>query len=333
MQTAVNVSNDSPVLLDRFLDDAIEVDVDAICDGKDVLIGGIMQHIEQAGVHSGDSACSLPPYSLSEEVQDKLRVQSREMALALNVIGLMNVQFAIKGDDVYVLEVNPRASRTVPYVSKATGRPLAKVSARCMAGTSLVDQGMTEEIIPKHFSVKEAVFPFIKFPGVDPILGPEMKSTGEVMGVGRTFAEAFGKSQHGASIEFPAKGGTAFLSVRENDRTTVLDVAKLLIELDYKLIATRGTARALVAAGFECKTINKVSEGRPNIVDLVKNDQVQLIVNTTEGKKAIEDSFEIRREALQGKVTYATTITGAWAMCQAMMHEDEEQVYKLQDLH
>ena len=333
LQTAVNVSNDSPVLLDRFLDDAIEVDVDAICDGKDVLIGGIMQHIEQAGVHSGDSACSLPPYSLSVEIQDKLRVQSREMALALNVIGLMNVQFAIKGDDVYVLEVNPRASRTVPYVSKAIGRPLAKVAARCMAGVSLFEQGMTEEIIPEHFSVKEAVFPFIKFPGVDPILGPEMKSTGEVMGVGKTFAEAFGKSQHGASIEFPERGGTAFLSVRENDRSKVLAVAKLLNELDFKLIATRGTARTLVAEGFDCETIKKVSEGRPNIVDLVKNDQVQLIVNTTEGKKAIEDSFEIRREALQGKVTYATTITGAWALCQAMMHEGEEQVYKLQDLH
>ncbi|WP_299873991.1 carbamoyl-phosphate synthase large subunit [uncultured Cocleimonas sp.] len=333
LQTAVNVSNDSPVLLDRFLDDAIEVDVDAICDGKDVLIGGIMQHIEQAGVHSGDSACSLPPYSLSEEIQDKLREQSREMALALNVVGLMNVQFAIKGDDVYVLEVNPRASRTVPYVSKATGRPLAKVAARCMAGISLADQGMTEEIIPEHFSVKEAVFPFIKFPGVDPILGPEMKSTGEVMGVGKTFAEAFWKSQYGASIEFPEKGGTAFLSVRENDRVAVLEVAKLLNELNFKLVATRGTARTLVEAGFECKTINKVREGRPNIVDLVKNEQVNLIVNTTEGKKAIEDSFEIRREALQGKVTYATTITGAWALCQAMTHVDEEQVYKLQDLH
>ncbi|MEH6457936.1 MAG: carbamoyl-phosphate synthase large subunit [Cocleimonas sp.] len=333
LQTAVNVSNDSPVLLDRFLDDAIEVDVDAICDGKDVLIGGIMQHIEQAGVHSGDSACSLPPYSLSKEIQDKLRDQSREMALALNVVGLMNVQFAIKGDDVYVLEVNPRASRTVPYVSKAIGRPLAKVAARCMAGVSLVDQGMTEEIIPEHFSVKEAVFPFIKFPGVDPILGPEMKSTGEVMGVGKTFAEAFGKSQYGASNEFPEKGGNAFLSVRENDRAKVLEVAKLLNELDFKLVATRGTARTLVEAGFECEIINKVHEGRPNIVDLVKNDKVQLIVNTTEGKKAIADSFEIRREALQGKVTYTTTITGAWALCQAMMYEGEEQVYKLQDLH
>ena len=333
MQNAVNVSNDSPVLLDRFLDDAIEVDVDAICDGKDVLIGGIMQHIEQAGVHSGDSACSLPPYSLSEEIQDVLREQSRQMALALNVIGLMNVQFAIKDDVVYVLEVNPRASRTVPFVSKATGRPLAKIAARCMAGVSLAEQGVTEEIIPTHYSVKEAVFPFIKFPGVDPILGPEMKSTGEVMGVGKTFAEAFGKSQHAASINFPQQGGTAFLSVRENDRKAVLDVAKLLVELDFKLVATRGTARALEAEGFSCQTINKVREGRPNIVDLVKNDQVNLIVNTTEGKKAIEDSFEIRREALQGKVTYTTTITGAWALCQAMMHKGEEQVYKLQDLH
>jgi carbamoyl-phosphate synthase large subunit len=333
MRDAVKASNESPVLLDRFLDDAIEVDVDAICDGKDVLIGGIMQHIEQAGVHSGDSACSLPPYSLSQEIQDKLRDQSRQMALALNVIGLMNVQFAIKGDDVYVLEVNPRASRTVPFVSKATGRPLAKIAARCMAGVSLADQNALEEIIPTHYSVKEAVFPFIKFPGVDPILGPEMKSTGEVMGVGTSFAEAFGKSQYAANVDFPKQGGTAFLSVRENDRKSVLDVAKLLTELDFKLVATRGTARSIIEAGFSCGIINKVSEGRPHIVDLVKNEEVNLIVNTTEGKKAIEDSFEIRREALQNKVTYATTITGAWALCQAMMYEDKEQVYKLQDLH
>ncbi len=333
MRDAVQVSNDSPVLLDRFLDDAIEVDVDAICDGKDVLVGGIMQHIEQAGVHSGDSACSLPPYSLSKSVQDRMRVQTKEMALALNVVGLMNVQFAVKDDDVYVLEVNPRASRTVPYVSKATGRQLAKVAARCMAGTSLADQGALDEIIPDFYSVKEAVFPFIKFPGVDPILGPEMKSTGEVMGVGKTFAEAFGKSQRAASVDFPRQGGTAFLSVREADRKAVIDVAKLLVELGFKLVATRGTARTLENAGFTCLTVNKVREGRPNIVDLVKNEQVQLIVNTTEGKKAIEDSFEIRREALQGKVTYTTTITGAWALCQAMMHTDEEEVYRLQDLH
>jgi len=333
MRDAVQVSNESPVLLDRFLDDAIEVDVDAICDGKDVLVGGIMQHIEQAGVHSGDSACSLPPYSLSADVQNRMRQQTQEMALALNVIGLMNVQFAVKGDDIYVLEVNPRASRTVPYVSKATGRQLAKIAARCMAGTSLAEQGALDEIIPEYYSVKEAVFPFIKFPGVDPILGPEMKSTGEVMGVGKTFAEAFGKSQRAASVDFPRQGGTAFLSVREADRKAVIEVAKLLVELGFKLVATRGTARSLEAAGFECETVNKVREGRPNIVDLVKNEQVQLIVNTTEGKKAIEDSFEIRREALQGKVTYTTTITGAWALCQAMMHTDEEEVYRLQDMH
>lgn len=333
MRDAVKVSNDSPVLLDRFLDDAIEVDVDAICDGKDVLIGGIMQHIEQAGVHSGDSACSLPPYSLSDDVQDIMRQQTRDMAIALNVVGLMNVQFAVKGDDVYVLEVNPRASRTVPYVSKATSRQLAKVAARCMAGRSLADQGALNEIIPDFYSVKEAVFPFIKFPGVDPILGPEMKSTGEVMGVGKTFAEAFGKSQLAASVDFPRQGGTAFLSVRDADREAVIEVAKLLTELDFNLLATRGTSRTLQEAGYSCEIVNKVREGRPHIVDLVKNEQVQLIVNTTEGKKAIEDSFEIRREALQSKVTYTTTITGAWALCQAMMHRDEEQVYKLQDLH
>ena len=333
MQTAVQVSNDSPVLLDRFLDDAIEVDVDAICDGKDVLIGGIMQHIEQAGVHSGDSACSLPPYSLSDDVQDRMREQTREMALALKVIGLMNVQFAVKGDDIYVLEVNPRASRTVPFVSKATGRQLAKVAARCMAGTSLAEQGALDEIIPDFYSVKEAVFPFIKFPGVDPILGPEMKSTGEVMGVGKTFAEAFGKSQLAASAEFPKQAGTAFLSVRDTDQKSLLQVAELLNQLGFKLVATRGTARKLQEAGLECDTVNKVREGRPHIVDLSKNSQIDLIVNTTEGKKAIEDSFEIRREALQNKVTYTTTITGAWALCQAMMHSEKEQVYKLQDLH
>ncbi len=333
MQNAVLVSNDSPVLLDRFLDDAIEVDVDAICDGKEVLIGGIMQHIEQAGVHSGDSACSLPPYSLSAEVQDRMREQTREMALALKVVGLMNVQFAVKNDDIYILEVNPRASRTVPYVSKATGRPLAKIAARCMAGKSLAEQGVLEEIVPDFYSVKEAVFPFIKFPGVDPILGPEMKSTGEVMGVGKTFAEAFGKSQLAANVEFPRQAGTAFLSVRDADQKALLQVAKLLIELGFKLVATRGTARNLKEAGLECDTVNKVREGRPHIVDLLKNNQIDLIVNTTEGKKAIEDSFEIRREALQNKVTYTTTITGAWALCQAMMHSEEEQVYKLQDLH
>lgn len=332
MQTAVKVSNDSPVLLDRFLDDAIEVDVDAICDGKDVLIGGIMQHIEQAGVHSGDSACSLPPYSLSKELQDEMREQTARMAIALNVIGLMNVQFAIQGDTIYVLEVNPRASRTVPFVSKATGRPLAKIAARVMAGKSLAEQGTLDEIIPDKFYVKEAVFPFIKFQGVDPILGPEMKSTGEVMGIGRTFAEAYKKSQHGASVDFPTEG-TAFISVREADKKAVADVAKMLITQGFKLCSTRGTARVLEAAGITCEVVKKVHEGRPHIVDLIKNNQVDLIVNTTEGKKAIEDSFEIRREALQGKVTYTTTITGAWALCQAMMHTEKEEVYRLQDLH
>ncbi|MCK5810686.1 MAG: ATP-grasp domain-containing protein, partial [Cocleimonas sp.] len=332
METAVKVSNDAPVLLDRFLDDAIEVDVDAICDGKDVLIGGIMQHIEQAGVHSGDSACSLPPYSLSAEIQDQLRDQSKRMALALNVIGLMNVQFAIQGDTIFVLEVNPRASRTVPYVSKATGRPLAKIAARVMAGKTLVELGELEEIIPEMYCVKEAVFPFIKFQGVDPILGPEMKSTGEVMGVGKTFAEAYKKSQLGASVDFPT-GGTAFVSVREADKDSVVEVAEMLIAQGFTLCSTRGTARILSAANIACEVVKKVREGRPHIVDMIKNNQVDLIVNTTEGKKAIEDSFEIRREALQGKVTYTTTITGAWALCKAMMHTEDEEVYRLQDLH
>jgi carbamoyl-phosphate synthase large subunit len=332
METAVKVSNDAPVLLDRFLDDAIEVDVDAICDGKDVLIGGIMQHIEQAGVHSGDSACSLPPYSLSDDIQKQLRKQATQMALALNVIGLMNVQFAIQGETIYVLEVNPRASRTVPYVSKATGRPLAKIAARVMAGKTLVELGELEEIIPEMYYVKEAVFPFIKFQGVDPILGPEMKSTGEVMGVGKNFAEAYKKSQLGASVDFPT-GGTAFVSVREADKKSVEEVASMLIAQGFKLCSTRGTARILSAAGIACEVVKKVREGRPHIVDMIKNNQVDLIINTTEGKKAIEDSFEIRREALQGKVTYTTTITGAWALCQAMKHSDEEEVYRLQDLH
>ena len=332
METAVKVSNDAPVLLDRFLDDAIEVDVDAICDGKDVLIGGIMQHIEQAGVHSGDSACSLPPYSLSAEIQDQLRDQSKRMALALNVIGLMNVQFAIQGDTIYVLEVNPRASRTVPYVSKATGRPLAKIAAQVMAGKTLAELGALEEIIPEMYSVKEAVFPFIKFQGVDPILGPEMKSTGEVMGVGKTFAEAYKKSQLGASVDLPT-GGTAFISVREADKKSVVEIAEMLIAQGFKLCSTRGTTRILSAANIACEVVKKVREGRPHIVDMIKNNQVDLIINTTEGKKAIEDSFEIRREALQGKVTYTTTITGAWALCQAMMHKEEEVVYRLQDLH
>jgi carbamoyl-phosphate synthase large subunit len=332
MMNAVSVSNDSPVLLDRFLDDAIEVDVDAVCDGTDVVIGGIMQHIEQAGVHSGDSACSLPPYSLDEEVQNVMRQQAADMALELGVIGLMNVQFAVKSGEVYVLEVNPRASRTVPYVSKCIGVSLAKVAARCMAGTSLKEQGFTVEVKPQHYFVKEAVFPFAKFPKVDPILGPEMKSTGEVMGVGATFAEAFGKASLGAGEKLPEKG-TAFISVREVDKPAAIDVARMLIERGFNLVATRGTAKVISDAGLEVKVVNKVLEGRPHIVDMIKNDEIALIVNTTEGKQAIRDSFAIRRSALQHRVFYTTTITAAHAVCQALGISGEPTVRRLQDLH
>ena len=332
MMNAVSVSNDSPVLLDRFLDDAIEVDVDAVCDGTDVVIGGIMQHIEQAGVHSGDSACSLPPYSLDEQVQDVMRQQATDMALELGVVGLMNVQFAVKGGEVYVLEVNPRASRTVPYVSKCIGTSLAKVAARCMAGTSLKEQGFTTEVKPKHYFVKEAVFPFAKFPKVDPILGPEMKSTGEVMGVGATFAEAFGKASLGAGEKMPEKG-TAFISVRDVDKPASVEVARMLIERGFDLVATRGTAKVINDAGLAVKEVNKVLEGRPHIVDMIKNDEIALIVNTTEGKQAIRDSFAIRRSALQHKVFYTTTITAAHAVCQALGISGEPTVRRLQDLH
>ena len=332
MMNAVSVSNDSPVLLDRFLDDAIEVDVDAVCDGTDVVIGGIMQHIEQAGVHSGDSACSLPPYSLDEDVQNVMRQQAADMALELGVIGLMNVQFAVKSGEVYVLEVNPRASRTVPYVSKCIGVSLAKVAARCMAGTSLKEQGFTEEVKPQHYFVKEAVFPFAKFPKVDPILGPEMKSTGEVMGVGATFAEAFGKASLGAGEKMPEKG-TAFISVREVDKPAAIEVARMLIERGFNLVATRGTAKVIADAGLDVKVVNKVLEGRPHIVDMIKNDEVALIVNTTEGKQAIRDSFAIRRSALQHRVFYTTTITAAHAVCQALGISGEPTVRRLQDLH
>ncbi|MFT6341271.1 MAG: carbamoyl-phosphate synthase large subunit [Polaribacter sp.] len=332
MMNAVSVSNDSPVLLDRFLDDAIEVDVDAVCDGTDVVIGGIMQHIEQAGVHSGDSACSLPPYSLGEEVQNVMRQQAADMALELGVIGLMNVQFAVKSGEVYVLEVNPRASRTVPYVSKCIGVSLAKVAARCMAGTSLKEQGFTQEIKPQHYFVKEAVFPFAKFPKVDPILGPEMKSTGEVMGIGATFAEAFGKASLGAGEALPEKG-MAFISVREVDKPAAIEVARMLIERGFNLVATRGTAKVIADAGLDVKVVNKVLEGRPHIVDMIKNDEVALIVNTTEGKQAIRDSFAIRRSALQHRVFYTTTITAAHAVCQALGISGEPTVRRLQDLH
>ncbi|MBC7755864.1 MAG: carbamoyl-phosphate synthase large subunit [Bdellovibrio sp.] len=332
MREAVKVSNDSPVLLDRFLNDALEIDVDAICDGEDVLIGGIMQHVEQAGVHSGDSACSLPPYSLSEALQDVLRAQTTQMALALGVKGLMNVQFAIQGEVVYVLEVNPRASRTVPFVSKACGLQLAKIAARCMAGQSLKAQGVTQEVIPPYFSVKEAVFPFIKFPGVDTILGPEMKSTGEVMGVGATFAEAFVKAQMGASAKLP-KGGRAFISVRNEDHQKVVDIAQDLDKLGFTLVATKGTAKALTAHGLTVMPVNKVAEGRPHIVDMIKNNEISFIVNVTEDKKAVADSYEIRRSALQNKVTYYTTLAGSKAACMGMAHMSELNVESLQDLH
>jgi len=332
MKYAVRVSNESPVLLDRFLEDAIEVDVDAICDGKDVLIGGIMEHIEQAGVHSGDSACSLPPYTLSQSTQDRMRVQMAQMAHGLNVVGLMNAQFAIKGDDIYILEVNPRASRTVPFVSKAIGLALAKVAARCMVGKSLAAQGCTREVRPKHYFVKEAVFPFIKFPGVDTVLGPEMKSTGEVMGVGESFGEAYAKAQEGAGTLLPVKG-KAMLSVRTADRPRLIRVARDLLALGFSLYATRGTAISVHEAGLPCVIVNKVMEGRPHVVDMIKNREVSFIVNTTEGAQAIADSSAIRRAALQHKVSYTTTIAGAEATCLALKQLDILSVNRLQDLH
>ena len=332
MREAVKVSHDSPVLLDRFLNDAIEVDIDAISDGESVVIGGIMEHIEQAGVHSGDSACSLPPYSIDEKKQIELIAQTKKMALKLNVIGLMNVQFALQGDDIYVLEVNPRASRTVPFVSKAIGKPLAKIAARCMAGETLASQKFTTEVKPKFFSVKEAVFPFIKFPGVDVILGPEMKSTGEVMGVGSSFAEAFIKSQMGASMILPTKG-KAFISVRKEDHKKIVEVAHSLKMLGFSLVATRGTADVLTQNNLEVQYVNKVAEGRPHIVDMIKNDEIDFIVNITEDKQAIKDSYEIRRNALQNKVTYFTTFAGAKAACVGMNYPDEITVSSLQNLH
>lgn len=331
MSEAVSVSNDSPVLLDRFLDDAIEVDVDAICDGENVLIGGIMQHIEQAGIHSGDSACSLPPYNLSDAVQNDMRDQMVKMARGLNVVGLMNTQFAIQGETVYVLEVNPRASRTVPFVSKATGRPLAKIAARCMAGRSLKQQGILNEVIPEYFAVKEAVFPFNKFPGIDPVLGPEMKSTGEVMGVGNTFGEAFAKSQIAAGVALP-ESGQAFLSVRDSDKAGIVEIAKQLIEIGLTLVATGGTARTLIEADIEVELVNKVKEGRPHIVDKIKNEEIALIVNTTEGSQAIADSATIRSNALQYKVTYTTTLAGGLALCTALKEESINKVNCLQDV-
>ena len=332
MREAVKVSNESPVLLDRFLDLAIEVDVDAICDGKDVLIGGIMEHVEQAGVHSGDSSCSLPPASLSPELQDELRAQTRVMAHALKVIGLMNVQFAIQNGVVYVLEVNPRASRTVPFVSKATGMPLAKIAARVMVGRKLAELGVLQERVPPYYSVKEAVFPFSKFPESDPILGPEMKSTGEVMGTGRTFGEAYAKAQAASGVRLPIRG-VCLLSVRDRDKEGAVAIARRLHDRGFEILATLGTANALEAAGIPCRRALKVSEGRPHIVDMIKNDEIDLIVNTTEGKRAIRESRSIRREAEFRKVTYYTTVAGAHATCEALDHLEDLDVNRLQDLH
>jgi carbamoyl-phosphate synthase large subunit len=341
MREAVKVSNESPVLLDRFLNDAIECDVDAICDGKQVFIGGVMEHIEQAGVHSGDSACSLPPYSLSNETVAELKRQTAAMAHALQVVGLMNVQFAIQkqaGQDViYVLEVNPRASRTVPFVSKATGIQLAKVAARCMVGQTLASQGLAHEINPPFYSVKEAVFPFVKFPGVDTILGPEMKSTGEVMGVGMTFGEAFVKSQLGAGTKLPRPGDPVkkvFLTVKNADKPRAVNVARDLVEMGFELVATKGTAAAIAAAGISVVAVNKVTEGRPHVVDMIKNNEIALVVNTVEERRnAIADSRQIRISSLLARVTTITTIAGAEAAVQGMRFLDNLSVLSLQDLH
>jgi carbamoyl-phosphate synthase large subunit len=333
MREAVKVSNDSPVLIDRFLNDATEVDVDAICDGEQVLIGGIMEHVEQAGVHSGDSACSLPPFSLAPMLQDELRRQTVALAKGLQVVGLMNVQYAIQDDVVFVLEVNPRASRTVPYVSKATGLPLAKIAARCMAGRTLKQQGVAGEVIPPYYSVKEAVFPFIKFPGVDTILGPEMKSTGEVMGVGESFAEAFVKSQMAAGVKLPTSG-KVFISVRNADKPRVVEIARTLADLGFTLCATRGTAGYLGEHGLDVAPVNKVMEGRPHVVDMIKNGEIDMIVNTTdERRSSIQDSYSIRRSALQARVTYYTTLAGARAACMGMQQMRELRAYSVQRLH
>lgn len=332
MAEAVKVTRDSPVLLDRFLDEAVEVDVDAICDGEQVLIGGLMEHIEQAGVHSGDSACSLPPYTLSAELQQRLCDQVGAMARALKVVGLMNTQFAIKDNEVYVLEVNPRASRTVPFVSKTTGVPLAKIAARCMVGQNLEQQGRRQQVIPDFISVKESVFPFAKFQGVDPILGPEMKSTGEVMGIGQSFAEAYAKGMLAAGAKIP-QPGTAFLSVRETDKKGIVELARELHRRGFKLVATGGTAKVIRAGGVECHHVNKVKEGRPHVVDMIKNDEIVLIVNTTEGRSAIADSYTIRREAIMHSVCYTTTLSGGKATCQAISHREIKEVYCLQSLH
>jgi carbamoyl-phosphate synthase large subunit len=332
MEAAIGVSNDSPVLLDRFLDLATEVDVDAICDGDKVLIGGVMEHIEQAGVHSGDSGCSLPPFSLKPEIQETLIEEVVKLAKGLKVVGLMNTQFAIQNDDVYLLEVNPRASRTVPFVSKSIGVPLAKIAARVMAGESLEEQGHVKQRVPKYYSVKESVFPFIKFAGADPILGPEMKSTGEVMGIGRTFGEAYAKAQLASGVVLPT-AGTALLSVRDHDKDIAVDLANILVDRGFEIVGTHGTAEHLQAAGVSCRRVNKVREGRPHIVDMIKNGEFSLIVNTTEGKQAIQESHSIRAEAVRRNVTYYTTLGAAIATCTALQHLDDSEVNRLQDLH
>jgi carbamoyl-phosphate synthase large subunit len=332
MDAAIGVSNDSPVLLDRFLDLATEVDVDAICDGERVLIGGVMEHIEQAGVHSGDSGCSLPPFSLEADIQEALIEEVVKLAKGLKVVGLMNTQFAIQNDKVYLLEVNPRASRTVPFVSKSIGIPLAKIAARVMAGESLEEQGFIAQRVPHYFSVKESVFPFIKFAGADPILGPEMKSTGEVMGTGRSFGEAYAKAQLASGVVLPT-AGTALLSVRDRDKDGAVDLANILVNRGFELAGTHGTAEYLKEAGVRCRRVNKVREGRPHIVDMIKNGEFSLIVNTTEGKQAIEESHSIRAEAVRRNVTYYTTLGAAVATCAALQHLDDSEVNRLQDLH
>ena len=338
MREAVKVSHDSPVLLDRFLSNAIECDVDCVRDSTGVtFIGGVMEHIEQAGVHSGDSACSLPPYYLSKATVDEIKRQTAAMAEGLNVVGLMNVQFAIQEADgkdiIYVLEVNPRASRTVPFVSKATGIQLAKVAARCMAGQTLASQGITKEVTPPYFSVKEAVFPFVKFPGVDTILGPEMKSTGEVMGVGKTFGEAFVKSQMGAGTKLPTSG-KVFLTVKNSDKARAVDIARQLVALGFELVATKGTAAAIEAAGVPVQVVNKVTEGRPHIVDMIKNDEIVMVINTVEERRnAIADSRAIRTSSLLARVTTFTTIFGAEAAVEGMKFLDKLDVYSVQELH
>ena len=332
MNEAVQVSNASPVLLDYFLNRAIEVDIDAVCDGEQVVIGAIMQHIEQAGIHSGDSACSLPPYSLAEDIQNEMREQVAAMAKELGVVGLMNTQLAYQDGEIYVIEVNPRASRTVPFVSKCIGQSLAAIAAKVMTGKTLAELGFTSEIVPPYYSVKEAVFPFNKFQGVDPILGPEMKSTGEVMGAGKTFGEAFFKAQLGAGADIP-QGGTAFLSVRQADKPDLVDVAKGLLEQGFRLVCTQGTCETLKEAGVEAERVNKVNQGRPHIVDMIKNDEIDLIVNTTDGVQAIKDSADIRRSALQHKVYYTTTMAGAEAVVEALRSDGLKEVHRLQELH